>query len=311
MNNISTNISNFKKSSDLPYFYDDLWKKHEIKYHEFYGYKYIKDLSYKEPYIHSNILLLEFNDELVLRGFGKGILFPYVSNMDIINIHSKKKTILSIYNYIFDIIQKYNIKNTKIYQYPYYSFIAGYNILDRIGIKNNNICEQILYYDKVPENITSNMKLGTRRIINSYLKKKICDYKINIYFGQIPDNIFDKFIDKHFELSQSKTKPDICWDIIKEFIKREKAILVEGNNNFVYFLLSEHLCSYGINACSRRDPIVTILIYHAIKWIFDKGYKLIWFDKYETYFDNEKEKNISIFKNGFCNKLINNYYISY
>ena len=46
--------------NNIPYYYDDVWKKHEIDYLKFNDYKFIKDLSYTKDKSKSIILLFNY-----------------------------------------------------------------------------------------------------------------------------------------------------------------------------------------------------------------------------------------------------------
>ena len=301
----------------IPFLYDDLWKQHEIEYKIFNGYTFIKDLSYNKQHIKSIILLFKFNDEYVLRGYGNGILLPFITNLNqtnILNIHlkNKKQRLKELYDYIIQICKQYDIKNTKIYQFPYYSYILNHNLLNLIDLPSKSILEQCFYIDQkhIHDDPSIFMNKRIRNTLNQYNSKKIClNIKINIYFGDIPNNIFQKFVNKHFTLAEKKTKSDKCWDILKQFIHEEKAILLEGDNNFIYYFVSENFCYYGINACDRKNALCSILLYEGIKWIINNGYNFIYFDHYQNHYDTEKLINISKYKYNLCNNLFNNYYL--
>jgi hypothetical protein len=302
--------------NSLPYYYDDLWKQHEIEYLKFNNYIYKNDLSYTINNCISIILLFEFQGKHVLRGYNDGILFPQINNFDIENIHvnKKKDKVLEILYYINNIFEEYNIQDTKIYQNIYDSFKIRYSIFSILDTTFNfvekNKLEIALIYDNTIciDDIEKCMESGgVRNIINKFNKNPPT---INIYFGNIPDIIFDNFVKKHFELAERKTKPEICWNILKTFILEKKAILVESNNNFVMFNVSRNYCYYSINACNRKDKIVSYLLYSGIKWLLHNHYNNIHFGSYANYYKDEKNINIAKFKKGFCNKLFNSYYLS-
>ena len=301
----------------IPYYYDDLWKEHEIEYLTFNNYKFIKDLSYTKNDCVSIILLFEYEEKYILRGYCDGILFPQINYFDIENIHIKKKKekIKEIYNYIMNIFEEYNIKHTKIYLNPVDSFNLRHSLFSLIHtdykIEQNNRLELVIYY----ENLNSKIEIleqemkggGTRTLINGFNKNPP---NINIYFGDISECIFNKFIDKHFELAGHKTKSEKCWNILKTFIIFKKAVLIESNNNYVLFKISKNFCYYSINACTQKDKIVTFLLYKGIQWILKNGYNFIYFGAHPNNFSDEKNINIAEFKKNFCNKIFTNYYIN-
>ena len=145
--------------------------------------------------------------------------------------------------------------------------------------------------------------LTKRQYINKYLDK----HTINIYFGEIPNKIYDNFSYKYKQLDQ---KRPAIWmdDYFKPLIIQKKAFLVEINNNFVFFSISDTLSYYILSACDKKDDITTILIFKSIQFSVKNKCNYIYFGNYYTDFDNIKSQNISKFKYGFCNKLITNYY---
>ena len=297
-----------------PYYYSETHKEYEIEYLKYNNYNFISDLSYTKNNSKSIILLFEYEGKKVLRGYQDGIIFPQINYFNLKNIHTKhrEKKIQEIFDYIFRLFEDYNIVNTKIYQEPYLCYIMGYSIFDLIDIKNFNlektmdIC--ISYKNDINiENIEKHMEGGgTRTIINGFKKNPP---KVNIYYGEISNDIFNSFIDKHINLAGKKTKTDKCWNLINEMIKKKEAILLISNDNYVLYHISKNYCYYGINACSKKDRIVTYLLYEGIKWLIKNGCNFIHFGKYYKYFNDEKNKNISKFKKSFCNKMFTQYYL--
>ena len=89
----------------------------------------------------------------------------------------------------------------------------------------------------------------------------------------------------------------------------EKALLLVSGNNYVLYFLSNSYCYYAINACTKRDKIVTFLLYEGIKWLISNNYKFIHFGPFYKYFEDEKNINICKFKKSFCNKMYTQYYL--
>lgn len=147
---------------------------------------------------------------------------------------------------------------------------------------------------------------GTRTIINGFNKNKP---EFNIYFGDIDKTVLERFKNKHVELSGKITKDDVCWDIIYKFIKEKEGLLLESNNNFIFFHISQYYSIYGINACTKKDKIVTYLLYEGIKWLNSNNYKFINFGTYYKYYNDSKNISISKFKKSFCNKMYTQYYL--
>jgi hypothetical protein len=112
------------------------------------------------------------------------------------------------------------------------------------------------------------MRDGTKRIIQKYEDNKLFSKdKVNIYFGEVPDEVYQKFINKHLLMAGRDTKPLKCWEIIKEFIKQKKSILISYEDNFIQIFCSKNFSYYGINACDKHSDICTILLYEGMKWL--------------------------------------------
>ena len=180
------------------------------------------------------------------------------------------------------------------------------NIYDFQDVSTLHIC--IDYDDNVDaDNIELFMKPGSARtIINGYKKLNI---KYKIYFGDIPECIFSSFIKKHNTLSGKVTKSMHCWSYLKELIINKQAILVVCDDNYILFHISSRYNYYGINACDKKNKIVTYLLYEGIKWLHKNGYKFIHFNTYHLFETDEKMKNIAKFKQSFCNKMFTQYLV--
>ena len=298
----------------IPYYFSENWKNYEIEYLKYHKYKFIKDLSYEKNNSRSIILLFEFEGKNLLRGYRNGIIFPQINYFNIYNIHVKKKEkkIQDIFDYINKIFLDYDIKDTVIYQDPVLCYKLGYSIFDLINIndfKINYTLETYINYESNIKDIHAEMEPGgTRTIINGFLKNDLPKY--NIYFGDIDDKVFENFKNKHFELAQKETKSELCWNIMKKSFIDKEYLMIESNNNFVVFIVSEDYCYYGYNACTRKDKIVSFLLYQGIKWLTENNYKYIHFDSLSQYYENlSKNYFIANHKKSFCNKIYAQFYL--
>jgi len=294
--------------NNIPYYYDNLWKEHEIEYLKFNGYTFIKDLSYTEDKCKSIILLFEYQGNNILRGYCNGIVFPQINYFDIESIHVKKKSqkIQKIFDYIDNIFNEYKIVNTKIYQDPYLCKKLGYSIFDLINLNKFKLKHKlVMYFEKSNKSILNSLKGETRRIVKKYLNKT----KFSIYFGEIDNSVYESFVKKHFELAERKTKPDNCWLFLKKMIQKKKAILLVFNNNYIFYFLSNNYCYYAINACTKKDRISTYLLVEGIDWLTDNNYKFIHFGDFEKFVEGEKHIAISKYKKSLCNKMYTQYYL--
>jgi hypothetical protein len=292
----------------IPYFYDQLWRDHQIDYYEFNNYKLIKDLSKFNNTIKIIILIFEKDNERFLFGFDDGILFPYLVNYNIynFNLNNYRKNIKDILINIINEIKEYYSKEIKIFNYPYYQYNLGFNLFNFLDIKNNSYFDLI---NIINDDLLDGLKSNVKNIINKYNSKKIFnDDKINIYFGEINEDTYNLFINKHFELASKKTKSDKCWNILKQFILDKKAFLVNYKTEFVYFFISTEFSYYGINACTKKSDICTILIYEAYKFLKSKNCNFIYMYHYIQNTEDEKLLNLSFFKKSISNKIINNFY---
>jgi hypothetical protein len=296
--------------NNIPYFYDALWKEHEVEYLQGYNYIFIKELHYpKEFQVTGIILLFQYDGIFVLRGYNDGIMLPNFNNLNMSKLHekSRKDRVKKCYDYIFHILKEYNIKNTKIYQNPTYAYQMRYDIINLI-YKDFDIRSQLCNLINTTY-FVDYMGLSKKQVIKKYIDKKIYnDHCISIYFGDVPNDIFNIFIQKHYNLAGKKTKSDKCWELLKRFIEQKKAILCKYDDNFVYFFISENFCYYGINACTKYSEICTILIYYSIKWIFEHNFKFVYMDQY-IQSENIKQTSLSDYKYSLCNELFTNYII--
>jgi hypothetical protein len=297
--------------NNIPYIYDSLWKEHELAYNEFYGYKFIKDLSINNEYAKSNILLFEKDNINYLKGYNDGICLP-LFNFDISNVHKKfrKERITSMYNEIIKLVKENNIKNTQISQYPYYSYICNHDICKYYGYSTKYLFGTA-HVNDTNEQLYKHMRDGTKRIIKKYEDNLSFDKnKINIYFGEVPDIIYQDFINKHYILAERDTKPKKCWEIIKKFIINKKSILVTYEDNYIQIFCSKDFCYYGVNACDKHSDICTILLYEGMKYLFDKGCKFFYFGSHNGDIIETKRDSINFYQASLCNKFFSNYILN-
>ena len=291
----------------IPYYYDELWRDYQIDYYSFNGFELVKDLSMFTNEIKVIILIFKKENENYLFGFDDGILFPFFGEK-IFNFNSDnyKEFINRKIDEITIEIKKYYSKEIKIFMEPYTQYKLGFNLFDYFKINNESHTDLFHIIDKT--NLTKNMKFSIRNIINKYNKSKIFnDCPINIHYGCVEDTIFDKFKDKHYDLAGKHTKSEKCWNILKEFINQKKAVLINYQNDFVYFFVAKNLSYYGINACTKKSDICIVLIYEAIKFCTENDYNYIYLYHYEMNSPDQKTSNLSYFKKSLANQIITNY----
>jgi hypothetical protein len=286
-----------------PYMYDDLWIKHEMEYLKYYGYEFISNLTIDNSNIKSPMILLKYDGKYVLRGYCDGIVYPLFKQMNMTNINGNRiKICKRAYTEIFDLCKKYDVVDTKIYQYPYYSFVLNHDILSLSGFKSD-----VQMCTGVSNLLDYNFKPNVGRVIKKYVSSETFYGKVCVHFGEIDNDVYDMFIKKHLLLSGKKTKPDTCWEILKQFVLQKKAIIVQCENDFVYFFCSENFSYYGINACTKKSDICVILIYEALLWLAKNDFNFVYMGKYISDDDKSKEYGMSYFKKTMSNVIFNNY----
>jgi hypothetical protein len=291
------------------FYYSELWRDHQIYYYNFNGYTLIKDLSKFTSNYKVIIIIFEKDGKKILTGFDDGILFPYIGDIIYnINSDSYKDYINNIVINLKNEINLYYTEKINIYMHPLIQYNLGFNLFEYFGISNKTYYDLFFIGNNI-NLITQKMKYSVRNIINKFEKKKIYqENEIVVYYGDISDNIYQQFVDKHFELAQKKTKSDKCWEILKKFIFLKKAFLVSYGNDFVYFFISKDFAYYGINACTKKSDICLILIYYAFKFCITHNCNNIYMYHYIENSEIDKNNKLAYFKKSMSNKIINNYY---
>jgi hypothetical protein len=294
--------------NDTPFLYDKDWVDHEVSYYEFNG----MNLLYRENMYVKDFFVpfLVFQDKNGNK-INPIIEGPYFNNRKNFNL---RKNIKSYNLACIDIIEECKIKKIrklKIHQPVVYRANTSICSLSPAELLYKS---EIIYRNRVGIDLTydihkikSNFRKSYKQLVN---KEK--SEKIEVYFGSIPDAVFGKFVDKHFFLAGRKTKSDICWDILKKFIKEEKAILVSINNDFLFFFTSKDYSYYGISAAAPENSVGHKLMWRSIQWLNENGF--LFLDLGANYlsapekcihasesYDIDKLIKISFFKSGFAN----------
>jgi hypothetical protein len=294
--------------NNIPYTYDVFFRDYLIDYYIFSNYVLIKDLSVFNNDYKLICLIFQKDNKKYLFGFDDGIMFPLINiNLKNFNADNYKQKIIKIINDLKNKIKEYYDDEIKIYNNPYYQYYLGFDLFKYLGYNSEQYFDLINIIDS--DNILNGIKTNVKNLINKYNKNKIyVNKKIDIFYGEISDTEYNKFIKKHFELAQRKTKSEKCWLIFKQAILDKKAFLVHYDNNYVYFFISNNISYYASNACDKKSDICIILIYEAIIFLESKKCNFIYMYHYENNTDNEKTKTLSFFKKSMSNKIINNYY---
>jgi hypothetical protein len=290
----------------IPYIYDKNWRDYLIEYYKFQGYQLIKDLSKFSNDISIIILIFKKDDNTYLFGYNDGIVFPLLKQDNIIynfNSEKYKNRLNNILNNIINEIKLFYNGEIKIYNYVFYQFNLRFNLFSYLNFNTNTVIEYIRIINN--EDITDNIKPNIKNKINSFIKGKIFnEYNINIFYGNIEEEIFNNFIEKHYILAEKHTKSIYCWNILKKFINDKKAFLIKYNNDYIYFFICKDLSYYGINACTRKSDICIILLYKAFIFTKELGCKFIYLGNENK--DTYKLENISFFKKSLSNTMLDN-----
>ena len=205
----------------IPFLYDEQWHKHEISYNKFYNIDLIANetirnqnviypiLIYKNPKTSKNFISIgSFNS-----------VTPHFINHSGFDTSSFKKLFKKYMKISEEIIREYNVDRWLIHQFPLFTFNRPFSMCEELGYKTYNRGRSFIDLKNFNIDI---IKASIRTRYKGYINKN--KNKINIYYGNIPSNVFKNFVNKHFSLAKRKTKSDYCWAILKEFIDNKKAL---------------------------------------------------------------------------------------
>ncbi len=186
------------------------------------------------------------------------------------------------------------------------------NYLQKYRYLDTSVLSTIINLKKDLNEIWSNARKRIKRAINSMENM----LKINFYtYKNISDEIFDAYQKMHLKAAGRKTRPEFTWNLMKNWITQNKAILVSAELNkeeigFAIFILYKQNAYYasGANDPNKADlPIAHYLFWRVIKWLKQNlfNYFEIGVFSYPSFFTipSEKENQISFFKQGFGGKI--------
>tara|TARA_R110001583_G_scaffold16272_13_gene66720 strand:- start:3709 stop:4632 length:924 start_codon:yes stop_codon:yes gene_type:complete len=300
----------------LPFLYDKDWHIHEIEYNKLYNIHLLKDATIVEDDVIFPALMFEDRNRKknIIKQGGFLSVTPYFPNREDFNSSSFSKRFKNLIHKIKNEASCENIDEFLIHQFPLQTFRRPFSFCEELGYKTYYRGRSFVDLKDSPIDEIWN---HVRKRYRSHIRKF---NNVNVFHGSIPDQVFGSMVDKHFKLAGRKTKPDICWDILREFVKNEKACVLKYNNDFLYFFISEKYSYYSISAAERSSLGVThALMWEAIKHLKSIECELLDVGIYyplmpsDTINDSEaldfsKIQNISHFKNGFANKTFPDFY---
>ena len=296
----------------IPYLYDKAWLEHEIYYKEFNGYKFVEDISIENENVFFPLQIFKQAKNTNTVTF-ENFEMPYFFNRMDLESNSLKKMLKKTNALALDKLKYSGIQRCTMHQFPYYTYNRPFPFFYQFGHKTIFRGRSVIDTSKSLKEIWSNIRSRYRSNIKN-------DIDAKYYFGCLPQFVLNKIKLRHLQLAGRVTKPDICWNILKKFVDQKKALVVEYEGNYVYFLVSKYYSYYGISISERNTQNITHnLMWAAIKYLKEIGCEFIDLGIYYTtqvefkiseseINDFDKIKNISHFKNGFANNTIMDFY---
>jgi FemAB family protein len=157
----------------------------------------------------------------------------------------------------------------------------------------------------------NDIRLGFRKSYRPLVNKALKEWNTMVYEGNI-DDVFEEFRLLHLEVSGKETRSRESWNIQKEQIKNNEALLVTVKDGGILigaglFNYTKNVGSYSIGAYKRElfdKPIGHGVQMKAIEALKEKGCKTYNIGQKMTLLDEkvptDKELSISHFKEGFA-----------
>lgn len=258
-------------------------------------------------------------------------LFFYLGSQGYIPTKHLKRYFELYQNQLKKWISKGNISKGKIqitfHQDPLMTLHFGYPLLDPLlGLDNPKICKYsryrawVLFKDQTMTSLRASYRQTYRNVLKRYSDQ------VKFHFGSLEPDTLARFQAKHLKLAGRSTKPQECWDILGQMVLAQECVLIELDNNFVYFLLSsdQKYAYYGINASDKSDHLAHRLIDAGVGWLLEHDFDCL--DLGNFYWHPPTEENlqdtlrdqeihdpaklyeIGFFKLGFANKVTPDYY---
>lgn len=184
----------------------------------------------------------------------------------------------------------------------------SFNYLMKFGYIDVSLNTQLIDFNRTNEELWNDLRRNHRRNI-----KKGKDFKINVYTSKnITKDIFNIYKEMHRKASGRKTRPDITFEMMHDWLTKDLAFLAavefKGKQvGFEYYSIYKNSV-YGFSAANDPDygylPIRHFLEWEAILWMTKQGYSFyeIGLQQYGALlydFPDKKQLDISHFKKGF------------
>lgn len=183
-----------------------------------------------------------------------------------------------------------------------------FNYLLKYGFVDISLNTQLIDLNKSEADLWDNLRRNHRRNI-----KKDCGLKTLIFTAEnVTRDIFTNYKEMHHKAAGRKTRPDITFELMYNWIKQGTAFLVvvvfnDKQVGFEYYSVYKNNV-YGFSAANDPEyeylPIRHLLEWKAILWMRGQGFSYyeIGLQQYGILphnFPDKKQKDISHFKKGF------------
>jgi hypothetical protein len=316
---------------NLPYYYSLNW----LEYLKHYNLFYQSELRNFEKYETNDFYwLITFyysntRNQLEFRTGEPYIMSPYWKHNEKL---IKKRDLEDWLNKLNQLGLEYQLQNQIIiHQFPLESYYQQIPILEMLDYNNISykLEKTIIRYRSWVEldkytltEIKSNLRKSYKSILNKFIKEhseQVIIYDSSTIKNYNHEHLAKRFHNSHFLQAQKETKSHDGWLSLIKMIDSNQAILIEYNDNFLYFLIHPDYSYYGISASEKDNGIQIGLVFKTIEYLKNKNYKLLDMGmtylnhNYQPFFSNEKDNpkkafDIGFFKSGFATRITNDYY---
>lgn len=259
----------------------------------------------KEEILHDDEKVFEFS-------FGGGPIWaPFM--MKGMELRKKEEVQKHIFQKIDSLAFEYDIKRAAFRQPPLSDNALrkkiNYNYFYKYGYYDLSLITQIIDLSKRTDEIKHDIRKGHKYDINRGLKL----LKVEVFdCSNINDKYFDEYRQMHHKSAGRQTRPQITFDLMKQWVQEGKAVLFSAykqgvNVGHSYVFLYKGKAYYG---SSCKDPeMLDFPISHVLQWTTIETLKKRDIKYYEIgwqYYTNQphhpvsdKELAIAHFKRGF------------
>lgn len=304
------------KSSDAWFWHTTYWMNYVIHYKpEYHPVQKSFFVRENNRIIAVCPLILE-NAEGIQEFSFSSFAVPSPALLDEIGSKKRKKVLDFIFEYIDHQAKALEIKKASFRFSPLADFSVqskGYpsNYLLKYGYLDATFNTLILDISPNPEQLKSEVRKGHKYDINRASRM----LEAHVYDAEsIERATFDLYCELHHKDAGRVTRPQITFDMMFDWIKKGRAILVgarlKGTEQFVGF--SYHIVykngAYYTSACSDPDysevPIAHFILWESTRWLHNNGmrfFEIGWqfYGPELHYHTTNKEYQISKFKRGF------------